>query len=72
MFFQLNPNLKRHVSRAWLLTIILQVFEGNTDSDTKVAHTFDRVTGKFIRVYPLTWSGDMACMRMDIGGCSGK
>ena len=49
-----------------------QVFEGNADSDTKVAHTFDRVTGKFIRVYPLTWSGDMPCMRMDIGGCSGK
>ena len=45
------------------------MFNGNSDSDSKVTNWFDHpVRAQYIRVQPQTWQGVIA-MRTEIHGC---
>ena len=47
-----------------------QAFTGNTDRTTVVENRLSTpVIARCIRVLPLTWSTDNACMRMEVLGC---
>ncbi|XP_035659341.1 uncharacterized protein LOC118404378 [Branchiostoma floridae] len=47
----------------------LQVFNGNTDTDTPVTNSFDQFNGSFkaryVKIHPVTWN-DHICMRADM------
>ena len=49
--------------------LVLQVFNGNSDSDSKVTNWFSHpVRAQYIRVEPQSWQGVIAA-RVEIHGC---
>ena len=50
-------------------TPLLQIFNGNHDSDTPVTHYFSSpVRARYVRINPQTWQEKIA-MRFEISGC---
>ena len=51
------------------LTILLQIFKANTDTDTPVPHVLICPTAvKCIRILPIEWNNEIA-MRIEMIGC---
>ena len=50
---------------------VLQVFMGNTDSNTEVRHIIQPTTAMYFMVKPISWHGAVA-MRLGLLGCQGK
>ncbi|KAK3611486.1 hypothetical protein CHS0354_039099 [Potamilus streckersoni] len=48
-----------------------KIFGGNKDESTPVRYLFNRnVTAQYIRIYPVSWTGSTAALRMNILGCN--
>ncbi|KAL3831915.1 hypothetical protein ACJMK2_023609 [Sinanodonta woodiana] len=48
-----------------------KIFGGNKDESTPVRYLFNRnITAQFIRIYPVSWTGSSAALRMNILGCN--
>ncbi|KAK3611483.1 hypothetical protein CHS0354_039095 [Potamilus streckersoni] len=48
-----------------------KIFGGNKDESTPVRYLFNRnITAQYIRIYPVSWTGSSAALRMNILGCN--
>jgi hypothetical protein len=52
------------------ISTLFQIFHGNTDVFTVVAHDLDpTIMARYIRVYPGYDTGTNVCMRLELYGC---
>lgn len=57
---------------SFYLTLLLQVFTGNTDRDTVVSRDlYPPIRARYIRFRPVTWEGHIS-MRVELYGCQGN
>ena len=52
--------------------MFVQIFSGNTDSDTIVTTIFaEPIVAQYVRIRPTEWNGNIS-MRLELLGCSGE
>ena len=70
--YEVKNSLEQSITSLICIHVLLQVFIGNSDTDTVVKHPLTPpIKARYVRLTPTAWSGHIS-MRMELYGCLGN